>query len=684
MERGGLLFPPLALPAANSMEEIHSSPRRNALQLLRGGGSLLSSVGSKGLLKVDLNLHKKRSSSSSTEDGLIKLSLQSKETESQEGLWIPSPAASSLVVQVKAGCVYIHSLSSKPSMASTASSGQTLTSLGGSTQKLPVGSLYYFQEGPEILQIEWHPLSPACHLLILSSDGVLRLFNVSQDLHDSEQSWDLSLLSSVSNGSTAGKRTRKLFTTETEQERVIQSFAFPSASSFSTGSATKNSAENENPWDLLTVYCVLGNGDLISLCPIMPQGCPLSLGFLWSLKESLSSSPLSSNEIEREIPERKLAYWTKRWVQDLQDQWLLQQKRSSQGEGLPSDKYPLNLPKFHSKLGGLKKQGPFLKSPLSPFDEESYLSSRTWITDKDCFDQRRAKSLFVQSLSLSPALAKEYKKKLTEVKKNVHLVYLGFEDGTVEIWLKTQTPLPNWDIFSSQDATDISREDSLLLLGALDLGLFENEDSAQEYPSFLRILEFLRDPKYPSQKLYIYHDRGVHCLDTTPLLGALTNSLLIDNSALTELGEDLVLVEWLFSSKTPVIGLQVCTDIYLGYGLVCLTSDGVLIGKPLSLLTPLVSSNSQKSLQKTGSPNKDVQSIQVKSYPSILREPAFALPSALSGAPFQIPAGLVTGMKKKYPEEVDDEMVLGLSRAVSLFRKRVQELLEAGLDIQKR
>jgi hypothetical protein len=45
--------------------------------------------------------------------------------------------------------------------------------------------LKYFKVS-KIIQIEWHPLSDS-HLMVLTSNGILRMFNVEKDIEDPEQ-----------------------------------------------------------------------------------------------------------------------------------------------------------------------------------------------------------------------------------------------------------------------------------------------------------------------------------------------------------------------------------------------------------------------------------------------------------------------------------------------------------------
>lgn len=108
---------------------------------------------------------------------------------------------------------------------------------------ISVGSNIYFDNNNliRILQASWHPYSD-CHLGILSSDSVLRIFDLSSDLERPEQEFYLQPL----------KPSRCLSTAS----------ICPVAFSFG----------GDHLWDRFTVFIVFSEGSVYFLCPVVPFG----------------------------------------------------------------------------------------------------------------------------------------------------------------------------------------------------------------------------------------------------------------------------------------------------------------------------------------------------------------------------------------------------------------------------
>ena len=114
-------------------------------------------------------------------------------------------------------------------------------------KSVPVGSSYY--DSNRIVQIEWHPNSP-CHLLILSTDGILRIFNVSKDLDEPELSLNFLSQSQYNMDSIKHVNKRGMFSSES-----------CNVSGFSIGTG--------NGWNEFTVYGCFENGQIIAFCPVL-------------------------------------------------------------------------------------------------------------------------------------------------------------------------------------------------------------------------------------------------------------------------------------------------------------------------------------------------------------------------------------------------------------------------------
>ncbi|XP_042456339.1 nuclear pore complex protein NUP88-like [Zingiber officinale] len=141
--------------------------------------------------------------------------------------------------------------------------------------------------GLQILQVSWHPYS-SCHIGILSSDSIFRLFNLSCDVEHPEQEYYLQ---------------------PTEPGRCQSAASFcPMAFSFG----------GEHLWDRFSVFFVFSDGSVFVLCPIVPFGssCRRShieeiqsditmFGLNPSYSESVCNAHLAIDWLEATYPELK-------------------------------------------------------------------------------------------------------------------------------------------------------------------------------------------------------------------------------------------------------------------------------------------------------------------------------------------------------------------------------------------
>ncbi|KAI8052201.1 hypothetical protein BDF22DRAFT_690516 [Syncephalis plumigaleata] len=110
-----------------------------------------------------------------------------------------------------------------------------------------------------ILKVDWHPLSESdVHLGVLTDDGLLRLYDLGKNLEEPEQLIDL--VDRLGFQDRMGKVTglaghSSVFTVDPESAQVM---------TFSFGRA-------ETSWSSLAVYILMCNGDIYTLCPILPH-----------------------------------------------------------------------------------------------------------------------------------------------------------------------------------------------------------------------------------------------------------------------------------------------------------------------------------------------------------------------------------------------------------------------------
>ncbi|KAL3894783.1 MAG: hypothetical protein SGCHY_005072 [Lobulomycetales sp.] len=172
-----------------------------------------------------------------------------------------------------------------------------------------------------ILQLQPHPLSPNDHLVILSSDCVLRVVPLS-----------------LSNPSPAASTEFDLSPELASSLDSVVSFAFAGSDASADG------------WKAMTVYLLCKGGDVFSLCPVLPDTFQVPLNF--QLK---SLSPLDSS-LDPQI------YWTNKLVGHFES--LLESQKGC-------NRIMLSLPTI-STLSTLRPavRGPFLQKPAPAGHDE--------------------------------------------------------------------------------------------------------------------------------------------------------------------------------------------------------------------------------------------------------------------------------------------------------------------------
>lgn len=489
-----------------------------------------------------------------------------------------------------------------------------LSSTQGSFKTTEVGASV-FVGGLQVLQIEWHPRSASgTHLMVLSSDGLLRLFDLSISPEEPEQIFDLtrpgSQFPSSSQHILPSKNRRGIFSAETSEREVV---------SFAVGAA------GDVGWSSLTVYAAMENGDIYSLCPVMPSTCSLSLGQVQSLR-----SRLGQPKNDEDSTEKKNRYWTLRWIQEVEEQIIRHE------DSLPSDLVQVSLPKFHTKLG-LFRQGPFLK-PASSSDEDD--ESRSLTDMHIVFD--------------------------------LHAQYLwtAYSNGSVELRVNFRPPTPIWgnlNISGLDEPPEWTRS-SLQYLETLEL----LESPSETLGSALTLV---KDPKY-SDVVYVAHSEGIHRLSLRPWK-LLFDECLCSNptSSLEALDFEIVFSEcdWLVSTENPVTGLVVVTDIYLGYCYMTSTKEGRLYGSPLAIRAPSKPTAAFKIKMKAS---------ESVSYPSVLRGTSFTIPEVLKSIPAYIP--ISSSDSSTYPLFITEHSLPKFSKSVAQLRKRLEAIIGAGGQIQSR
>lgn len=140
-----------------------------------------------------------------------------------------------------------------------------------------------------IIKALFHPLSQD-HLLILSLNGIIRMFDLSKSTDEPEQTFYL-----------CGdpKYKRGIVPNQTEFNAV--SFCFGKQSQFI------NSYSNVG-WSEMTIYGLLESGSIVSICPVLPYSCTPPPQLETLIEYARKKGFIDSNQY----------YWTSKWINDPQ------------------------------------------------------------------------------------------------------------------------------------------------------------------------------------------------------------------------------------------------------------------------------------------------------------------------------------------------------------------------------
>ncbi|GAA5979084.1 hypothetical protein JCM10908_002799 [Rhodotorula pacifica] len=151
---------------------------------------------------------------------------------------------------------------------------------------LPIGAFYHSLPGsPAIASALWHPLgADASSLLLLTTDCTLREYTVSEDVSEPAQVVSFSRSGAADKKGKAGGR-----------------LGFSAIERDAETAAAMCVGQGKADWGPLTLYALMRNGDVVSLCPFLPKKTEVSPSYIRGLSAFVStkvdylSSSLSSS-----------------------------------------------------------------------------------------------------------------------------------------------------------------------------------------------------------------------------------------------------------------------------------------------------------------------------------------------------------------------------------------------------
>ncbi|KAF9902043.1 hypothetical protein EC991_005399 [Linnemannia zychae] len=397
-----------------------------------------------------------------------------------------------------------------------------------------LGKFYHINKGDsKVTKVLWHPLSKGfTHLVVLTHDGSLRMYDVAVDINEPEQ-----VFSFRAEGVAAGGYGLE----------ALQAASFCFGSKYS-------------PWGQLAVYGLTQDGDLYMICPVMPKVCVMEKADLDEIRDQIEES---ASEESAEIA------WVKK-------NWITKVTESAQSHPFADALVIVQNPTL--RTGQVSRQGPFLYKPapieLDDDDNRAY--------DILCLENEAAEVLVMAHSSgkvdICIALDRPTGHWTLPPKANVRGTFgLGDDENYL---------LPEVCVYESIDLGLLKVFATTTTPPGGGYGLTETRMSIPNRPALVA------DTMY-GDTFFIYHEAGAHCVSIRPWLDELTaiyksgsNSqqygALMDKFFSSKIKSVVGTVVNTRPTKAsppaPVIGLCVVTDAYLDYSVLLLTSSLQLIG----------------------------------------------------------------------------------------------------------
>ncbi|CUA70126.1 hypothetical protein RSOLAG22IIIB_00473 [Rhizoctonia solani] len=405
---------------------------------------------------------------------------------------------------------------------------------------IQIGEYYHVPGSSKITKVDWHPWGEGgASLLVLTSDGQLREYDVSKDPSEPQQTVEL---------------------LAPPQNKLRYDITAPAeATSFCIGHGSAD-------WSAFTVYVLTTEGEVWATCPFLPANATPPISYIQGLEYFVNAK---SARLPPEISGPQLKYVAS----------LRQQLKPIPS---PVDDQPLPTCLVHAPVSFSfppARQGPFLLQPAPKELGDGLASDIVYLDIEIPNDSTSNGSIDTKSSVESTS---------------VPVIAIAYNDGKVDVCLDVEKVEAKW-----AKANSISAEDSglpmLAVFESIKLGIFDppksttastsaslalvrapaSSSSAQSIPPI-----FVLDP-LRADRIFVTHSRGVHRLDmrgwATKIAGALRGSSdFTDALRIGDKQEGLTEVRWLHRTSDPIIASAVLNDVYLAYALLTLDSAHAL------------------------------------------------------------------------------------------------------------
>ncbi|KAM3586599.1 hypothetical protein VKS41_001666 [Umbelopsis sp. WA50703] len=532
-----------------------------------------------------------------------------------------------------------------------------------SCKTLTVGRYYHGRHPTnQVLKMLWHPLSESkTHLLVLASDSILRMFDLAKDLDEPEQLFDLSPAVNRFISKPAKKFSYSAADIADDREDAV-SFCFG------------DSNETTNGWEAFSIFYVLRNGHIYVLCPVLPYKSIVRRKHLEILAGLISIKLRHVQEIASEqdptSSQAQINLYRKQGI------WIREAFQSANQHTTPStldsisdvdlrfmdEELVMIERQYHTELGELSRQGPFIITPQSQVPD--------YIDASDiCF------------LNTEP----------------VGVVIVTYENGQVNQFLQIERVDATWSP-SADEGEDTAQHieyelPRVSLYETLDLGVTGKTEGQG--------LSIIPDTMY-SDVYYVYHKAGVHAVSIGGWIDSLKDIKL--KMEFEDGNGDLAFKNWpsksipsevvcvvdsapLPNSSVPIVGVLSITDTYLSYSLLIVTATLRLIGLELSLRTTSAGRSQSATSAAISAQLATASEDSEDKYTPLLSLPPFEPPKAL-----QRQQGLPAKPRVVVPPEyggkkeliINEDTLKFLGDSAEVFRTDIREILKGAGEVRNR
>lgn len=457
-----------------------------------------------------------------------------------------------------------------------------------STKYLPKGRIdcktfivgrNYYNGHVRLLKMAWHPLSETrTHIMVLSTDNILRMFDVSGNIDEAEQTFDLAPAHAKDKSSMEPVRGIVLDDDLDPDEDVV---------TFTLGG---NSQDGRN-WEPFTVYYALRNGHIYALCPVLPYKSVIDHQHLETLACVIEAK---TQQLVQEIKDdddsdAKALYYLLR----LQSQWISDVIGSGRKTkaAVTGDADLVSICSRDSSVPfPVQRQGPFR------IENDNQLKSGSEVGDL----------IFIST-------------------EAANILVAAYTNGQVQSYLVGSDIDPQWLMPIQARESDWKYELGQFLSSAEILpkaSVFETLDLGNQPGYGTHNISIIPDQLY-KEIIYVYHAGGVHRINMTKLITGLAELERLDASGVDPKTFYAALEDWHAkdnssectcliennaagaSTTDSIIGMAIITDIYLTYSMLALTGSYKLVSHELSLRQDNVSTLSSRDSPEPTVGNKD-------------------------------------------------------------------------------